>query len=50
MAIVLPAFNEESTIAATVMEFHHALPDASIVVVDNKSTDGSEVELSRLSS
>ena len=40
VAIVLPAFNEESTIAATVMEFHHALPEASIVVVDNNSTDG----------
>jgi glycosyltransferase involved in cell wall biosynthesis len=39
VAIVLPAFNEELTIAATVAEFHTALPDASIVVVDNNSTD-----------
>jgi glycosyltransferase involved in cell wall biosynthesis len=40
VAIVLPAFNEELTIAATILEFHAALPDASIVVVDNNSTDG----------
>jgi glycosyltransferase involved in cell wall biosynthesis len=39
VAIVLPAFNEELTIAATILEFHGALPDASIVVVDNNSTD-----------
>lgn len=39
VAVVLPAFNEELTIAATVAEFHEALPDASIVVVDNNSTD-----------
>ena len=39
VAIVLPAFNEELTIAATVTEFHQALPGASIVVVDNNSTD-----------
>jgi len=39
VAIVLPAFNEELTIAATILEFHRALPDASVVVVDNNSTD-----------
>ena len=39
VAIVLPAFNEELTIAETVLEFHRALPGASIVVVDNNSTD-----------
>jgi glycosyltransferase involved in cell wall biosynthesis len=39
VAIVLPAFNEQLTIAATVLEFHRALPEASIVVVDNNSTD-----------
>lgn len=39
VAVVLPAFNEELTIGATVVEFHQALPDASIVVVDNNSTD-----------
>jgi glycosyltransferase involved in cell wall biosynthesis len=39
VAIVLPAFNEESTVAATILEFHEAIPDASIVVVDNNSTD-----------
>lgn len=39
VAIVLPAFNEEQTVAATILEFHAAMPDASIVVVDNNSTD-----------
>ena len=39
VAIVLPAFNEQLTIAETIREFHRALPDVSIVVVDNNSTD-----------
>jgi glycosyltransferase involved in cell wall biosynthesis len=39
VAVVLPAFNEEQTIAATILDFHRALSGASIVVVDNNSTD-----------
>jgi len=39
VAIVLPAFNEELTIAATIQGFHRALPSASVVVVNNNSTD-----------
>lgn len=39
IAIILPAFNEELTIAGTVEAFHRARPDARIVVVNNNSTD-----------
>jgi glycosyltransferase involved in cell wall biosynthesis len=39
IAIVLAAFNEEMTVAATIMAFHHGLPGASLVVVDNNSSD-----------
>ncbi len=39
IAIVLPAFNEEQTIAATIEAFHAEMPDAHIVVVDNNSQD-----------
>ena len=39
IAIVLPAFNEEQTIAGTIEAFHAEMPDAQIVVVDNNSQD-----------
>lgn len=39
LAIVLPAYNEEITIAATIEAFHAAAPDAEIHVVDNNSSD-----------
>lgn len=39
VAVVLPAYNEASTIAATITNFHHALPDAAIWVVDNRCND-----------
>jgi glycosyltransferase involved in cell wall biosynthesis len=38
-AIILPAYNEEKTIAATIKDFHKALPDAEIWVINNRSTD-----------
>lgn len=40
IAIILPAYNEALTIAATIEAFHRAQPDAEIVVVDNRSSDG----------
>jgi glycosyltransferase involved in cell wall biosynthesis len=40
LAIILPAWNEKLTIAGTIEAFHRARPDATIVVVDNNSTDG----------
>jgi glycosyltransferase involved in cell wall biosynthesis len=42
VAIVLPAYNEEQTIAATIEDFHQALPDAAIWVINNRSSDATE--------
>ena len=39
VAVILPAYNEESTISETIINFHRALPDAQIWVVNNASTD-----------
>jgi glycosyltransferase involved in cell wall biosynthesis len=39
VAVVLPAYNEEITIEATIRSFNSELPDASIWVIDNKSND-----------
>jgi glycosyltransferase involved in cell wall biosynthesis len=40
IAVLLPCFNEEATIAATVEGFRAALPTAAIYVYDNNSRDG----------
>lgn len=42
IAVVLPAYNEEKTLAATIVEFHRNLPEASIWVVNNNSTDDTQ--------
>jgi len=42
VAIILPAFNEERTIGPTIEDFHQALPEASIWVINNRSTDATE--------
>ncbi len=42
VAVILPAFNEELTIAATIEGFHQALPQAAIWVINNRSTDKTE--------
>jgi len=39
IAVILPAFNEELTIRQTIEAFHTALPEARVVVVNNRSTD-----------
>ena len=39
IAVLLPCFNEEATIAATVAGFRAALPTAAIYVYDNNSRD-----------
>lgn len=39
IAILLPSFQEEATIANTVQAFRHARPDAVVYVYDNNSTD-----------
>lgn len=39
IAIILPAYNEAATVAATMRSFHAALPQAELVVVNNNSRD-----------
>ena len=46
VAVLLPCYNEEAAIAATIAGFRAALPDATIYVYDNNSRDRT-VELAR---
>ena len=39
MAVLIPCFNEETSIGTVVRDFRKALPQASIYVYDNNSTD-----------
>jgi glycosyltransferase involved in cell wall biosynthesis len=39
LAVVIPAHNEERTIAEVILAFHRAAPEALLVVVDNDSSD-----------
>ena len=39
IAVLLPCYNEEAAIGATVAGFKAALPDATIYVYDNNSRD-----------
>jgi glycosyltransferase involved in cell wall biosynthesis len=38
--VLIPCYNEASTIAGVVADFHRSLPDADIYVYDNDSQDG----------
>ena len=40
IAVLLPCYNEASTIAKVVTDFRAALPEADLYVYDNNSTDG----------
>ncbi len=42
VAIILPAYNEERTIADTIRVFHAAMPSAEFWVVNNNSSDATE--------
>jgi glycosyltransferase involved in cell wall biosynthesis len=42
LAIILPAYNEELTIAETIEDFNKVLPNANIWVINNRSYDGTE--------
>lgn len=42
VAVILPAYNEEQTIAPTIEDFHGSLPEASIWVINNRSSDATE--------
>ena len=40
VAVLIPCFNEEASIGKVVTDFRAALPDATVFVYDNNSTDG----------
>ena len=40
VAVLVPCYNEARAIAKVVADFRAALPDATIYVYDNNSTDG----------
>jgi glycosyltransferase involved in cell wall biosynthesis len=40
IAVLVPCYNEATTIAAVVRDFRHALPEAAVYVFDNNSADG----------
>ena len=42
VAVIIPCYNESATVAKVVSDFKAALPDASIYVYDNNSTDGTD--------
>ncbi|XYP32424.1 glycosyltransferase family 2 protein [Zavarzinia sp. CC-PAN008] len=44
IAVLLPCYNEERTIAATIRAFNQALPGAEVYVFDNNSRDGTVTE------
>ena len=43
LAIILPAYNEEITIAETIIMFNSILPNASIWIINNRSSDSTEL-------
>ena len=47
IAVLIPCYNEEKTIAKVVSDFHAQLPDADIYVYDNNSTDQTIEEAGR---
>lgn len=42
VAIILPAYNEEQTISATIEDFYRVMPSAEIWVINNRSKDSTE--------
>nr|WP_312370239.1 glycosyltransferase family 2 protein [Delftia acidovorans] len=42
IAVILPSYNEENTIANTILDFHENLPEAEIWVINNRSSDQTE--------
>lgn len=42
IAVLIPCYNESKSIGKVVKDFHKALPDATIYVYDNNSTDNSD--------
>ena len=48
LALILPAYNEETTLEATIRGFNASMPDAAIWVVNNNSTDGTRAVAERV--
>jgi glycosyltransferase involved in cell wall biosynthesis len=44
VAVLIPCYNEARTIAAVVRDFRRALPEAAILVFDNRSSDATTAE------
>ena len=42
IAVLIPCYNESATIAKVVKDYRAALPEATIYVYDNNSTDGTD--------
>ena len=42
IAVLIPCYNESQTIAKVVDDYKRALPEATIYVYDNNSTDGTD--------
>lgn len=47
IAVLVPCYNEQATIAKVVADFRAALPDADIYVYDNNSTDATAAEATK---
>jgi glycosyltransferase involved in cell wall biosynthesis len=43
IAIIIPAYNEEQTIEATIVDFNSVVPSAAIWVINNRSSDATEI-------
>jgi len=48
IAVLIPCYNESKTVEKVVTDFRRVLPDATVYVYDNNSTDGT-AELGRSS-
>lgn len=46
IAVIIPCYNEALTIGKVIDDFRRELPEASVYVYDNNSTDGSSPSLS----
>ena len=42
IAILIPCYNESQTIAKVVEDYKRVLPEATVYVYDNNSTDGTD--------
>ena len=48
IAVLIPCYNEAKTIAKVVKDYREALPEATVYVYDNNSTDETVSEAERV--